>query len=87
VTAVAAYDDDVALRVLTAASDLGITVPGDLAVIGHDETEHGALATPALTTVRVDAEAYGRRAARALLGLQPGTLPLAPAQIIPRDSA
>jgi DNA-binding LacI/PurR family transcriptional regulator len=87
VTAIAAYDDDVALRVLTAASDLGISVPGDLAVIGHDETEHSALATPALTTIRIDAEGYGRRAARALLGLEPGTLPLAPAQIIPRESA
>jgi DNA-binding LacI/PurR family transcriptional regulator len=87
VTAVAAYDDDVALRVLTAASDLGVSVPADLAVIGHDETEYGALATPALTTIRIDAETYGRRAARAQLGLEPSTLPLAPAQVIARDSA
>jgi DNA-binding LacI/PurR family transcriptional regulator len=87
VTAVAAYDDDIALRVLTAASDLAIAVPAGLAVIGHDETEHGELATPALTTIRVDAQSYGRRAARALLGLEPGTLPLAPAQVVARDSA
>jgi DNA-binding LacI/PurR family transcriptional regulator len=62
-------------------------VPAGLAVIGHDETEHGALATPALSTIRIDAESYGRRAARALLGLEPGTLPLAPAQVIGRASA
>jgi len=86
VTAIAAHDDDVALRVLTAATDLGVRVPGDLAVIGHDETEHGALATPALTTVRVDAETYGRQAARAILGLPPGDLAPAPAAIVERLS-
>jgi DNA-binding LacI/PurR family transcriptional regulator len=86
VTAIAAHDDDVALRVLTAATDLGLKVPGDLAVIGHDETEHGALATPALTTVRVDTETYGRQAARAILGLPPGDLAPAPARIITRLS-
>ena len=68
-TAVAAFDDDVALRVLAAARDLGLAVPGDLAVIGFDENEYGALATPALTTVHIDAEAHGRQAARAILGL------------------
>jgi DNA-binding LacI/PurR family transcriptional regulator len=86
VTAIAAYSDDIALRVLTAAFDLGVRVPGDLAVIGHDETEHAALATPALTTVRIDAETYGRQAARAILGLPPGDLAPAPARIIARLS-
>jgi len=87
VTAVAAHDDDVALRVLAAATDLAIDVPAGLAVIGHDETEHSALSTPALTTIRVDAQGYGRQAARALLGLPPGDLSPAPAQVIVRQSA
>jgi DNA-binding LacI/PurR family transcriptional regulator len=87
VTAVAAHDDDVALRVLAAATDLAIGVPGELAVIGHDETEHGALSTPALTTIRIDAQGYGRQAARAILGLDPGDLSPAPAQVISRQSA
>ena len=86
VTAIAAYSDDIALRVLAAATDLGVRVPSDLAVIGHDETEHAALATPALTTVRIDAEAYGRQAARTILGLPPGRLTPAPARIIARLS-
>jgi DNA-binding LacI/PurR family transcriptional regulator len=73
--------------VLAAAADLMIGVPGELAVIGHDETEHGALFTPALTTIRIDAEGYGRQAARAILGLDPGDLSPAPAQVIPRQSA
>lgn len=72
VTAFAAFDDDVALRVLAAARDLGLCVPDDLAVIGFDDTEYGALFTPALTTVHIDAEAHGRQAARMLLGLDEG---------------
>jgi DNA-binding LacI/PurR family transcriptional regulator len=87
VTAVAAFDDDVALRTLTALHDLGLDAPGDLAVIGFDDTEYGALTTPALTTVHIDAEAHGRQAARAVLGLEPADLPHAPGHIIVRDSA
>jgi DNA-binding LacI/PurR family transcriptional regulator len=87
VTAVAAYDDEVALRVLTAAGDLGIAVPGELAVIGHDETDYSALATPALTTIRVDAHGFGRRAARVILGLESASVPLAPAHVVARESA
>jgi DNA-binding LacI/PurR family transcriptional regulator len=41
VTAVAAYNDDVALRVLAAMRALGLSVPGDLAVIGFDDTDFG----------------------------------------------
>jgi DNA-binding LacI/PurR family transcriptional regulator len=88
VTAVAAYDDDVALRVLAAARALGLTVPGDLAVIGFDDTDFGALVDPALTTVHVDAEEHGRKAAREVLGLDPGSLArFRPGRVIVRESA
>ncbi|MGW7544780.1 LacI family DNA-binding transcriptional regulator [Streptomyces sp. NPDC054770] len=86
VTAVAAFDDDLALRTLTALHDLGLTVPGDLAVIGYDDTEYGELSTPALTTVHIDAEAHGRLAARTALGLDAAGLVPTPARIIVRDS-
>ena len=56
-------------------------------MIGFDDTEYGALTTPALTTVHIDAEAHGRQAARAVLGLEPADLPHAPGHIIVRDSA
>ena len=87
VTAFAATDDDVALRVLAAARDLGLSVPGDVAVIGFDDTEHGALFTPTLTTVHIDAEDHGRHAARAVLGLDAAAFTAAPAQVIARESA
>ena len=87
VTAVAAFDDDVALRTLTALHDLGLSAPDDLAVIGYDDTEYGALVTPALTTVHIDAEAHGRLAARAALGLDTGGITRAPGRVLVRDSA
>jgi DNA-binding LacI/PurR family transcriptional regulator len=87
VTAVAAFDDDVALRVLAAMRDLGLAAPGDLAVIGFDDNGYGALAAPALTTVHIDAEAHGRQAARAILGLDAAGLSAAPGRVVVRESA
>lgn len=40
-------------------------------MIGFDDNGYGALTSPALTTVHIDAEAQGRQAARAVLGLDP----------------
>lgn len=86
-TAVAAFDDDAALRILAAMRDLGLTAPDDLAVIGFDDNGVGALTVPALTTVHIDAEAHGRQAARAILGLDPADLSPAPGQVVVRESA
>ncbi|MCU7726859.1 substrate-binding domain-containing protein [Actinoplanes sp. KI2] len=87
VTAIAGYDDDTALRVLTALHDLGVPVPGELAVMGFDDTEYGALATPSLTTVHIDAEAHGRLAARQALGQDLDGLAPTHGEIVARESA
>jgi len=87
ITAVAAFDDDVALRVLAAMRSLGLSAPGDLAVIGFDDNGYGALTSPELTTVHIDAEAHGRQAARAILGLSAAGLSPTPGQVIVRESA
>ncbi len=88
VTAVAAYDDDVALRVLAAMRALGLNAPGHLAVIGFDDAEYGDLVDPALTTVHVDAEEHGRKTAREVLGLDVSALAaFKPGKVIIRDSA
>jgi DNA-binding LacI/PurR family transcriptional regulator len=88
ITAVAAFDDDVALRVLAAMRSLGLNAPADLAVIGFDDNGYGALTSPTLTTVHIDAEAHGRQAARAVLSLDPdpGHSP-APGRVVIRESA
>ncbi|MGW6923924.1 LacI family DNA-binding transcriptional regulator [Streptomyces sp. NPDC054950] len=86
VTALAAFDDDIALRSLTALRDLGLRVPEDVAVIGFDDTEYGSLSTPALTTVRIDAEILGRIAARDALGIDTGGLAPVRGQIMDRAS-
>ncbi|KPI01684.1 transcriptional regulator, LacI family [Actinobacteria bacterium OK074] len=87
VTAVAASDDSLALRAVTALRDLDVDVPGEVAVIGYDATEYGELVTPALTTVHINAEAHGRGAARAALGLPGAELEAARGRVIVRESA
>lgn len=87
VTAVAAFDDDVALRVLAAMRAAGLSAPADLAVIGYDDNGYGALTSPSLTTVHIDAEAHGRQAARLVLGLAADDLSPAPGRVIARESA
>jgi DNA-binding LacI/PurR family transcriptional regulator len=86
VTALAAFDDDIALRSITALRDLGRRVPEDVAVIGFDETEYGSLSTPALTTVHIDAEVLGRIAARAVLDIDTEGLAPVPGRIVVRES-
>lgn len=87
VTAVAAFDDRVALRLLSALRGSDIAVPKEIAVIGFDDNGYGAFTTPALTSVHIDAESFGRRAGRAALGLDTeDTIPPA-ATIVARESA
>ena len=54
VTGVCAYNDDVALAVLTAARAAGIEVPARLAVIGVDDIPAGRLAQQELATISFD---------------------------------
>lgn len=84
VTAVATYSDDVALGVLGAMAALRLRAPDDLAVIGFDDGEAGRVSQPALTTVRIDAGGFGRRAARVALGLDPGEWVESPSKVIVR---
>jgi LacI family transcriptional regulator len=61
------YNDLVAVGALQACRELGVTVPGDVAVVGCDDIRLASLVTPALTTLRVDKGALGRRAVALLL--------------------
>ncbi|MEV0890716.1 LacI family DNA-binding transcriptional regulator [Promicromonospora sp. NPDC050262] len=81
VSAVAAFDDEAAFRVLAAMADLDLSAPGDLAVIGFDDGPYGALWRPSLTSVHIDGEGFGRQAARAALGIEPQE-PAAPTSVV-----
>jgi DNA-binding LacI/PurR family transcriptional regulator len=78
VTAVAAYNDDVAALVAGAAIRLGLAVPGDLAVVGHDHTPLAALFVPRLTTVAVDVRGIGAWIAELALASASGNPPAPP---------
>lgn len=86
ITAIAAFDDEVALRVLGALASLDVAVPGTLAVIGFDDSRAGALWSPPLTSIHIDAATYGRRAACAALGIDPPNDPAVPT-VVQRASA
>jgi LacI family transcriptional regulator len=58
-TAVFCANDALALGLIDAARARGLDVPGDVAVVGFDDVEGAALATPPLTTVRVYKEQLG----------------------------
>ena len=53
VSAVACYNDVVAAACIAAADEVGLRVPGDLAVVGMDDEPMSAFVRPPLTTVRL----------------------------------
>ncbi len=61
--AVFCSSDMMALGALTEAAVRGIDVPGRLRVVGFGDNNFAADASPALTTVRIDGTAIGRKAA------------------------
>jgi LacI family transcriptional regulator len=66
-TALFCYNDLMAIGAMRACADLGLRVPLDLAIAGYDDIQLAEVVTPALTTVRVDKIALGRRAVQHLL--------------------
>jgi len=66
-TAVMCSNDCYALGVVRAASGLGISIPGELSVMGFDDVDFASLITPPLTTVRVPVQEMGRQAVRQLM--------------------
>jgi DNA-binding LacI/PurR family transcriptional regulator len=92
VTGVCAYNDEVALAVLSGVRRLGLHAPGDLAVIGVDDIPPARLAVPALTTVTTDQAALaGYLAATVVAAIHGRPTPVAPSgdlvQVVRRESA
>ncbi|NMM16295.1 MAG: LacI family transcriptional regulator [Cellulomonas sp.] len=91
VTAVAAYNDEVALAVLAGLRGEGLSVPSDVAVIGVDDIPAARLSLPALTTVSQGVDAQARYLASAVLAAldghtDPPTFPADILDVVVRDS-
>ena len=83
-----AVSDRLAYGVLAAAAAAGLNVPGDLAVVGFDNTEWSRYCTPPLTTVDFPLRAVGRLGVERLLAPadSPRVGPV-PTELIIRESA
>lgn len=88
-TAVFVANDQMAIGVLHAFAEAGLSVPGDISVVGFDDVPEAAYLNPALTTVRQDFHAIGRRAidlVRATLDGITIEMPLLAPELIVRNS-
>ncbi|MBK8138156.1 MAG: LacI family DNA-binding transcriptional regulator [Chloroflexi bacterium] len=66
-TALLVINDMLAVAVIRAAADLGLSIPGDLSVASFDDIPSASYTVPRLTTVSGKAEESGRDAVRLLL--------------------
>jgi DNA-binding LacI/PurR family transcriptional regulator len=89
-TAIVYASDVLAAAGLAAARDRGIAVPAELSITGFDDSPLAALASPPLTSVRVDYAQFGEAAAATLLAAIAGATPPpfrgAPPELIARGS-
>jgi len=88
VTAVFAFSDPLALAVRRAARERGLSVPGDLSIVGFDDT---APEGEGLTSIHQPLRDKGRIAAEQLLGAlgqepPPAGSELLPTRLVVRDS-
>jgi DNA-binding LacI/PurR family transcriptional regulator len=65
--AIFCWTDFIALEVLSVAHELGLSVPGDVAVVGYDNTSYCDLAQNALTSIDQSGQVLGLQAARLLI--------------------
>jgi len=66
-TAIFARNDFTAMGALSAARENGLSIPGDLAIVGFDNVPLSAFTAPPLTTVEQPTAEQGRRAANMLI--------------------
>jgi DNA-binding LacI/PurR family transcriptional regulator len=66
-TAILAQSDRIALIALDWLKDRGISVPGDVSVVGFDGVPESATSQPPLTTIQQPIVEIGRRAVRAIM--------------------
>lgn len=67
VTAIFAFNDQIALSTYNAIQTRGLKIPDDMSIIGVDNIEYGSLTAPKLTTVEQPTYQMGKNAAELLL--------------------
>ncbi|XWN34191.1 MAG: LacI family DNA-binding transcriptional regulator [Devosia sp.] len=89
-SAIFAANDIQAVGAIAACRGAGLSVPGDISIIGFDDLPIAQFSAPRLTTVRVPAADMGRIAAERLLALVDGKAVegshILPVDLIVRDS-
>lgn len=82
-TAIFACNDEMAAGVYKAAMRRGLSIPGDLSVVGYDDSPLASQLWPALTTIHSPIRDLGHQAARMLLSNEPAELAV-PRTVTPR---
>ena len=82
VTAVFLANDQMALGLLAALHEEGLSVPGDVSVVGFDDLPEAPYLAPPLTTVRQDFAELGRRGVQLVLARLAGE-DLVPEPVVP----
>jgi len=87
-----ASSDAIAAGAMDVLREHGRSIPGDVGIVGFDDSDWALRCQPALSTVRQPADLLGREAASVVLGLVNGTPPaslgtMLPTEIAWRDSA
>lgn len=90
-TAVFTASDALAFGAIKAIGEYGLSVPGDISVIGFNDTELGSYVTPALTTIHAPAYDMGQHGANLLyvssnLSITTAIKAKLPCYLVERDS-
>ena len=86
-SAIFAANDDMALGALAAAQRLGIAVPGEVSIVGFDDSQAASLVWPAITTVRQPVAEMAMAAVDMLLSgeLKAGSGVEPPLRVLPHE--
>ena len=88
-TAVFCFNDTTAMGLLAACYKRGVSVPGDLSIVGFDDIDMAAYTMPPLTTIRQPRFELGQRAMHMMLNLLDGQEPenqIIPVELVVRQT-
>lgn len=74
ITAIFTTDDLKALSVYKAAKDMGLSIPDDISIVGHNDYYFSNLLTPSLTTVKVPIDKLGEVSSNILFSMIKGNI-------------